>query len=86
MASDEPALATAAKTKANKPQEQTLEEIKYLKHLIERRTPVGVKLSDNQEVQGIVEYYDQRFIRITREGAPNLFIFKHDIKYLWELP
>jgi len=53
--------------------------------LIEHKTPVAVKLADNEEVHGVVEYYDQRFIRITRAGAPNLFIFKHDIKYLWEL-
>ena len=24
------------------------------------------------------------FIRLTRKGGPNLFIFKHDIKYLSE--
>ena len=44
-----------------------------------------VKLSDNEVVEGVVEYYDQRFIRITRTDAPNLFIFKHDIKYLYEV-
>jgi host factor-I protein len=71
--------------KSSRPPEQTLEEIKYLKHLIEKKTPVCVKLSDNQEVRGVIEYYDQRFIRITRNGAPNLFIFKHDIKYLYEV-
>jgi sRNA-binding regulator protein Hfq len=70
--------------KAKRPAEQTFEEIRYLKRLIENRTPVVVKLSDNQEVSGVVEYYDQRFIRITRADAPNLFIFKHDIKYLHE--
>jgi host factor-I protein len=39
---------------------------------------------DGEEVAGVIEYYDQSFIRITRQGAPNLFIFKHDIKYLQE--
>ncbi|MES1260912.1 MAG: Sm ribonucleo-like protein [Acidobacteriota bacterium] len=73
-----------SKAKSARPHEQTFEEIKYLKHLIEKKTPVCVKLSDNEMVQGVVEYYDQRFIRITREGEPNLFIFKHDIKYLYE--
>ena len=67
-----------------RPQEQTFEEVKYLKHLIEGKIPVCVKLSDNEEVRGVVEYYDNRFIRITREGQPNLFVFKHDIKYLFE--
>ena len=64
--------------------EHTFEESKYLKHLIEHQVPVRVKLSNNEEVIGLVEYYDASFIRITRQGAPNLFIFKHDIKYLTE--
>ena len=64
--------------------EHTLEEGKYLKRLIEHQTPVRVRLSNNEEVEGIVEYYDASFIRITRTGQPNLFIFKHDIKYLIE--
>ena len=75
----------APKAKSARPPEQTLEEVKYLKHLIEHKIPVKVKLSDNEIVQGVLEYYDQRFIRLTREGAPNLFIFKHDIKYLYEV-
>jgi host factor-I protein len=73
-----------SKSKSARPSEQTFEEIKYLKRLIEHKTPVRVKLSDNEVVEGVVEYYDQRFLRITRTGEPNLFIFKHDIKYLFE--
>jgi sRNA-binding regulator protein Hfq len=65
--------------------EQTFEEIKYLKHLIDNQVPVRVKMSDDELVDGIVEYYDQSFIRLTRKDAPNLFIFKHDIKYIIEL-
>ena len=74
-----------SKAKITRPPEQTFEEIKYLKHLIDQKVPVCVKLSDDEEVRGVVEYYDQRFIRVTRAGAPNLFIFKHDIKYLYEV-
>ena len=58
--------------------------MKYLKRLIEAATPVRVKLVDGEEVAGAIEYYDRTFIRITRKGEPNLFIFKHDIKYLVE--
>jgi host factor-I protein len=65
--------------------EQTFEEAKYLKHLIENTTPVRVKLEDGEEVSGTNEYYDQSFIRLTRKGEPNLFIFKHDIKYIQEV-
>ncbi len=64
--------------------EQTFEEAKYLKQLIEDATRVRVKMEDGEEVVGVIEYYDQSFIRLTRDGEPNLFIFKHDIKYLQE--
>jgi host factor-I protein len=81
-----PALKNALAAKAkNKPPEQTFQEVKYLRYLVEQEIPICVKLVDNEEVSGIVEFYDKGFIRITREGAPNLFIFKHDIKYLYEL-
>ena len=62
----------------------TMEEVRYLKHLIERQTPVCVKLRNNEEVRGFIEYYDTSFIRVTRKGDPNLFIFKHEIKYIYE--
>ena len=75
----------AGKISQAKAPDQTFEEVKYLRRLIEQKVPVRVRLSDNQEVEGLVEFYDTTFIRITREGAPNLFLFKHDIKYLYEL-
>ena len=74
--------------KGNKPRprvpEHTGEEVRYLKHLIEDEIPIRVKLSDNNEVSGTIEYYDASFIRVTRRDGPNLFIYKHDIKYLYE--
>ncbi|MGA7235968.1 MAG: RNA chaperone Hfq [Bryobacteraceae bacterium] len=70
--------------KAARAPEHTFEEAKYLKSLIEAATPVRVKMMDGEEVAGIIEYYDQSFIRLTRDGEPNLFIFKHDIKYIQE--
>lgn len=66
--------------------EHTLEEVRYLKHLIEKQIPVCVKLRNNETVHGVIEYYDVNFIRVTRKAAPNLFIFKHEIKYLHEEP
>jgi len=67
------------------PEESTHEEVNYVKHLIENQVPICVKLVDNQEVTGVIEYYDQSFIRVTRKDEPNLFIFKDKIKYLYEL-
>ena len=72
----------SSKTKAP---EQTFEEPKYLRQLAEKRAKVRVKLADNQVVEGLLEFYDEHFIRLTRDGEPNLFVYKHDIKYLHEL-
>jgi host factor-I protein len=80
-ASGKPPLSKGGSSRAP---EQTLEEVRYLKHLIENAVPVRVKLRDNSEVAGTIEYYDHSFIRITRDGEPNLFIYKHEIKYLYE--
>ena len=46
--------------------------------------PVSVKLMDGQVVRGWIEYYDKNMVRLTREGAPNLFIFKHEIMWIAE--
>jgi sRNA-binding regulator protein Hfq len=66
--------------------ETTFEEVRYLKHLIDNQIPVKVRMTDNEEVAGTIEYYDATFIRLTRSDGPNLFIFKHDVKYLYEDP
>ena len=66
------------------PPDETFAEAAYLKELGEKRTPVAVKLATGETVRGWIEYYDQRMIRLTREGAPNLFIYKHDILYIAE--
>jgi sRNA-binding regulator protein Hfq len=68
-----------------KPPEQTLEEVKYLRHLIENGIRIRVRLVNNEEFSGTIEFYDSNFIRLTRTDGPNLFIFKHEIKYLYEL-
>jgi len=77
----QPAPARRGKTP---PPEDTHEELGYLKTLSENQTPVAVKLRDGETVYGWVEYYDRDMIRLTREGAPNLFIFKHEIMYISE--
>ena len=66
------------------PAEDTFEEASYLKLLGEKQKPVSVKLTDGEVVYGWVEYYDRNMIRLTREGAPNLFIYKHEIMYIQE--
>ena len=59
-------------------------EAEYLQQLAREMKPVVVHLRSGEVLRGAIEYYDQRFVRLTRQGAPNLFIFKHDIKYFYE--
>ena len=66
------------------PPEDTLEEAAFLKSLGEKQRAVSIKLMDGQVVRGWIEYYDKNMVRLTREGAPNLFIFKHEIMYIAE--
>jgi|SRR5271165_3126 len=66
------------------PPEDTHQEAAYLKALGEKQQPVRIKLLDGALLSGWIEYYDRRMVRLTREGAPNLFIFKHEIAYIAE--
>jgi len=68
----------------NPPPDETFQEAAYLRALSDKQTAVSVKLLDGEIVKGWIEYYDQNMIRLTREGAPNLFIFKHEILYVSE--
>jgi host factor-I protein len=73
-----------AKAKTRAP-EQTQAERQYLNELVDRRVRVRIRLTDDEEVEGTIEFFDESFIRLTRSGESNLFIYKHDVKYLMEL-
>jgi len=66
------------------PPESTNEEAAYLRSLTEKQRPVSVKLVNGESLRGWIEYYDRNMLRLTREGRPNLFIFKHQIMYVAE--
>jgi host factor-I protein len=84
MSFREHAPAFAKKTTKTPPPDDTGMESSYLKGLGEKQTPVTVKLLSGEIFRGWIEYYDLNMIRLTREGVPNLFIFKHEIMYIAE--
>jgi host factor-I protein len=84
MAFDESGNDGNSRAAKSPPPDDTRQEAAYLKMLGEKQRPVRIKLMDGDVVRGWIEYYDRRMVRLTREGAPNLFIFKHDIAYIAE--
>jgi host factor-I protein len=79
-----PGITAPVKKAKTPPPEDTYEESAYLKALGEKQKPVSVKLMGGEVVRGWIEYYDRNMVRLTREGAPNLFIFKHEIMWISE--
>ena len=66
------------------PTTETGQEALYLKSLSERQVPVAIKLRDGEVVSGWIEYFDDSMVRLTREGKPNLFIYKEQIRTITE--
>jgi host factor-I protein len=66
------------------PPGETGQEAAYLRFLSDKQVPVTVKLRDGESLTGWIEYYDDRMIRLTREGRPNLFIYKEQIRTITE--
>ncbi|MFN8009228.1 MAG: RNA chaperone Hfq [Terriglobia bacterium] len=64
--------------------ENTNAEVHYLTRLIQNKVQVLVQLTNNEQIRGWIEYYDKNFIRVTRSNEPNIFIYKHRIKYILE--
>jgi host factor-I protein len=67
------------------PPDETGQEALYLHSLSERQVPVFVKLRDGEKLRGWIEYFDDGMLRLTREGLPNLFIYKHQISTISEV-
>src|ERR1700729_3339749 len=78
-----PPLSTRRRSKTPPPGE-TGQEALYLRSLSDRQVPVAVKLWDGETVRGWIEYFDDGMLRLTREGKPNLFIYKHQIQTITE--
>ena len=77
-----PQQQSAPQRKKPAPPEQTHAENFYFVKQMQSRTPVAVVLTDGEVLHGSVEWYDRDCIKLTRQGEPNLLIFKRVIKYV----
>lgn len=66
------------------PPEQTSAETFYYVKQMNNKTPMVVVLDDGEALRGHIEWYDRACIKVNREDAPNLLVFKHAIKYLYK--
>jgi sRNA-binding regulator protein Hfq len=48
------------------------------------KTPMVIIMTDGEEIRGWIEWYDRNCLKVNRDGAPNLLIQKHCIKYLFK--
>lgn len=77
-------VRAAIGTRKAVPPEQTNAEAFYYLKQMQARTPIVVRLLDGEELRGWIEWYDKDVIKLNREGAPNLLVPKHSIKYLFK--
>ncbi len=77
-------MSTRRRSKTPPPGD-TGQEALYLRSLSDRQVNIQVKLRDGETVRGWIEYFDEGMLRLTREGKPNLFIYKHQIRSITEV-
>ncbi len=70
--------------KAHPPTDTFAENYYYLKQM-GKKTPMAVVFTDGQVIEGYIEWYDRNCIKLNREGAPNLLIFKNTIKLMYKI-
>jgi len=56
----------------------------YFLKQMNKKTPMAVVLADGERVEGYIEWYDRNCFKLNREGAPNLLIYKRQVKYLFK--
>ena len=65
------------------PEVTNAESFYYLKQM-SSKTPIVIIMTDGEEIRGCIEWYDKNALKVNRDGAPNLLIQKHCIKYLFK--
>lgn len=66
------------------PPDQTNAENFYYQKQMQSKTPMVIVLCDDEEIHGVIEWYDRACIKVNRTGAPNVMIYKPSIKYMYK--
>jgi len=76
--------SSQAPKRIHPPTDTFAENYYYLKQM-SKKTPMAVVFNDGQIIEGYIEWYDRNCIKLNRDGAPNLLVFKSGIKYMYKL-
>ncbi len=79
------AAAPPPPQKRSVPPETTNAENFYYVKQMQSKTPMVIVLQDGEEIEGVIEWYDKNCLKINRDGAPNLLVYKPAIKYLYKI-
>lgn len=66
------------------PPEQTNAENFYYQKQMQSKTPMVIVLRDGEQIHGVIEWYDKSCLKVNRNGAANLMIYKPSIKYMFK--
>jgi sRNA-binding regulator protein Hfq len=70
--------------KKSSPPEQTNAENFYYQKQMQAKTPMVIVLRDGEELRGTIEWYDKSCLKLNRNGAANLMVYKPSIKYMYK--
>ena len=62
--------------------EQTHAENFYFQKQMQSQTPMTFVLKNGETIQGVIEWYDTRCIKLARQGRGSVLIYKTSIRYL----
>jgi len=66
------------------PPDQTNAENFYYQKQMQSKTPMVIVMADDEEIHGVIEWYDKNCIKVNRVSAPNVVIYKPSIKYMFK--
>jgi sRNA-binding regulator protein Hfq len=66
------------------PSDQTNAENFYYVKQMQNHTPMVLVLQDGETLHGKIEWYDRGCLKLSRDKAPNLLVYKHCIKYIYK--
>jgi sRNA-binding regulator protein Hfq len=81
--SKEPARRPPAAKKSTPPDQTNAEQFYYSKQM-QGKTPMVIHLTDGEQLEGVIEWYDRDCLKVNRTNAPNLLLFKQCIKYMYK--